>query len=385
MNAFWKHLEESIREMEEGDLKRHLRTTTTPSGVEIEFQGKRVLNFSSNDYLGIASEEFLKEAAHRAVDQWGTGSGAARLICGNFRVHDELEEETARLKGTEAALAFSSGFAVPMGVIPALVGKGDTVILDKLSHACLIDAARLSGAKVRVFPHQNLDYLEKLLKESEGKKLIVTESVFSMDGDGAPLKEIVQLKEKYGAWLMLDEAHATGVMGERGGGLAEELGLGSSVEIQMGTYSKALGSSGGYVAGSKRLCEFLVNKARSFIFSTGNSPVTSAVSLTAVRWVQSEEGRMRRRMLEKNIRSLAQKLGRITGGDHLSGHSTAIFPWRVGDENEALKLSEKMLKDGFLTVAIRYPTVPRRKARLRISLSAKHTEEQMESLVRKLG
>ncbi|MES2309115.1 MAG: 8-amino-7-oxononanoate synthase [Verrucomicrobiota bacterium] len=380
MSGFSEWIDQILSDLEKNHLKRSFRSMDSPSGIEIEFQNKKVLNFSSNDYLGLASEPFLKEAAHAAVEKWGTGSGAARLICGNLRIHEALEAETAKLKGTESALSFSSGFAVPMGVIPALVGKGDTVILDKLSHACLIDGARLSGAEVRVFPHQNLEYLEKLLKEAQGKTLIVTESVFSMDGDLASLKEIVELKEKYGAWLMVDEAHATGIFGNRGGGLIESLGLSSAVEVQMGTYSKALGSSGGYVAGSRRLIDFLLNKARSFVFSTANSPVTSAVSLAAIQWLQTKEGILRRNKLQKNIEVFAQKLSQIQKSDLFQNHSTPIFPWMIGDENEALKVSQQILDEGFLTVAIRYPTVPPQKARLRISLSAAHTEAQMDLL-----
>ena len=358
-----------------------MRQTGSASGVEIDFQGKRILNFSSNDYLGLASELFLKESAHQAINRWGCGSGAARLICGNLRIHEQLEEATALFKGTEAALTFSSGFAVPIGVIPALVGKGDTVILDKLSHACLIDGAKLSGAKIRVFPHQNLTYLEKILKETKGKRLIVTESVFSMDGDLAPLREIVALKEKYGAWLMVDEAHATGIFGARGAGLIESLELSSQVEVQMGTYSKALGSAGGYVAGTRKLVDLLINRSRSFIFSTANSPVSSAVSLDAIHWVQSDTGKKRRFDLNENISYFVGKLGEFSLAQSFSNHKSPIFPWIVGDEYQALMFSQKILEKGFLTVAIRYPTVPRNKARLRISLSATHQKSQIDRLL----
>ncbi len=374
-------IEKTVLDLEQSHLKRVLRGTNSPSGVEIEFQGRKILNFSSNDYLGLANEPFLNECAIQAIEQWGTGSGAARLICGNLKIHEQLEEGTADFKGTEAALAFSSGFAVPIGVIPALVGKGDTVILDKLSHACLIDGAKLSGATIRVFPHQNLDYLEKLLKESSGKKLIVTESVFSMDGDLAPLSKIVALKEKYGAWLMVDEAHATGVLGGRGAGLIESLALSSQVEIQMGTYSKAIGSSGGYVAGSRKLIDLLINRARSFLFSTANSPATSAVSLKAIQWIQSEAGKKRRDLLSANIRLLSQKLNQISKDQTFLDQQSPIFPWIVGDEIKAVALSQRILERGILAVAIRYPTVARKKARLRISLSAKHRVSQIDQLI----
>ena len=380
MNGFAQEIDQILNDLERNHLKRGLRQSQTATGVEIDYLGEKVLNFSSNDYLGLASEPFLKEVAIQAIEKWGAGSGAARLVCGNLKIHEALEEATAHFKGAEAALSFSSGFAVPLGVIPALVGKGDTVIFDKLSHACLIDGAKLSGAKIRVFPHQNLSYLEKILKESSGKKLIVTESIFSMDGDLAPLREIILLKEKYGAWLMVDEAHATGVLGEKGAGLIELLGCRSQVEIQMGTFSKSLGSSGGYVAGSRRLIELFINRARSFIFSTAPSPASSAVSLAAIQWVQSKEGNQRRESLQKHILRFSAKLNQLSPTPLYTDHQSPIFPWIVGDENKALELSQRILQQGALTVAIRYPTVPRQKARLRISLSAKHTNEQMDCL-----
>ena len=381
MNRFEQEIDQILNDLERNHLKRGLRQTQTATGAEIDYLGKTVLNFSSNDYLGLASEPFLKEVAIQAIEKWGTGSGAARLVCGNLKIHEALEEATAHFKGTEAALTFSSGFAVPLGIIPALVGKGDTVILDKLSHACLIDGAKLSGAKIRVFPHQNLRSLEKILKESSGKKLIVTESFFSMDGDLAPLREIIALKEKYGAWLMVDEAHATGVLGENGAGLMESLGCRSQVEIQMGTFSKALGSSGGYVAGSRQLIDLFINRARSFIFSTAPSPASSAVSLAAIQWIQSKAGNQRRELLQNYILSFSQKLNQLSQNSLFTGDQSPIFPWMVGDENKALELSQRILQQGALTVAIRYPTVPRQKARLRISLSAKHTPIQIDRLL----
>lgn len=381
MTPFHQEIDSKLNDLKRDHLKRELRQMGSAPGVEIDFQGKRILNFSSNDYLGLASESFLKESAHQAINRWGCGSGAARLICGNLRIHEQLEEATALFKGSAAALTFSSGFAVPIGVIPALVGKGDTVILDKLSHACLIDGAKLSGAKIRVFPHQNLSYLEKILKETKGKRLIVTESVFSMDGDLAPLREIVELKEKYGAWLMVDEAHATGIFGTRGAGLIESLELSSHVEVQMGTYSKALGSAGGYVAGSRKLIDLLINRSRSFIFSTANSPVSSAVSLDAIHWVQSETGKKRRFDLKENISYFSEKLGESSSAQSFSNHKSPIFPWIVRDEDQALTFSQEILENGFLTVAIRYPTVPRHKARLRISLSATHQKSQIDRLL----
>ncbi|MCE9542598.1 MAG: 8-amino-7-oxononanoate synthase, partial [Verrucomicrobia bacterium] len=276
--------------LEQQELSRRLRVIDSMQGTRITICGRELSNFSSNDYLGLAAHPALAEAMSRAASRWGGGSTASRLICGTTAEHADLEEELAAVKGTEAALVFSSGVAAATGTIPALVRRGDVVILDKLAHACLIDGARASGAKMRVFPHNDLEKLESHLKwaletHPSGKILIVTESVFSMDGDLAPLKEIVELKEKHGALLFLDEAHAVGVRGTGAQGLAGELGLGDRIEIQMGTLGKALGVSGGYIAGSRTLVDFLINKARSFVFSTAPSPAVAAACRAALRIV----------------------------------------------------------------------------------------------------
>ncbi len=248
-----------------------------PKVRALKSDGGTFLNFSSNDYLGLASHPTLNEAVIKAIKKYGAGSGASRLICGSLAPFHELEEALAAFKGTEAALGFSTGYAAAIGTIGALLGKDDIIVIDKLVHACIVDAARLSGAKLRVFAHNDLNDLEDILKWANKKKLqvancksqilIVTESIFSMDGDAAPLREIVMLKEKYGAWLMVDEAHATGLYGKNRRGLAEEFEVSDRIEIQMGTFGKAVGASGGYICGSRSLIDFLVNRARSFIFS----------------------------------------------------------------------------------------------------------------------
>ncbi len=265
-------------------------------------RARELLNFSSNDYLGLANDPALKEAARKAAENFGAGAGASRLICGSLAPHDELDKAIASFKGTPAALTFSSGYAAALGVICAVAGKDDVVVLDKLVHASIVDAARLSGAKLRIFAHNDLNELEDILRwanqrnataagSSRSRTLVVTESVFSMDGDLAPLREMVDLKEKYGAWLMVDEAHATGLFGEHRRGLAEELGVyPERVEIQMGTLGKALGSAGGYICGSKTLVDYLVNRARTFIFSTAPVPAAAAADRAAVELVQSAEG-----------------------------------------------------------------------------------------------
>ena len=314
-----------------------------------------------------------------AAQQAGTGSTASRLICGTTAEHAALEEELAAAKGTEAALVFSTGVAAATGTIPALVGRGDVVILDKLAHACLIDGVHASGAKMRVFPHNDLAKLESHLQwaretHPSGKTLVVTESIFSMDGDLAPLREIVELKDRYGAFLLLDEAHAIGVRGTGARGLAGEIGIADRIEIQMGTLGKALGVSGGYIAGSRILIDFLINRARSFIFSTAPSPAVAAACRASLRIVQSAEGNALRLRLEANIRLLAKEL------KLLKPPASAIIPLILGSEEKALGEASRILESGFFVPAIRYPTVPKNTARLRITLSAAHTEEQIAAL-----
>jgi 8-amino-7-oxononanoate synthase len=286
---------EELKALRTAALDRHLFEISSSQGPEIEVAGRRLLNFSSNDYLGLANDPRLREAAIAAINEFGVGAGASRLISGTQPPHLRLERTLAEWKGTEAALCFSSGYAAALGTIPALVTKNDVVLLDKLCHASLIDAAKLSGAILRVFPHNNLRKLENHLewtrREHAGKRvLILTESVFSMDGDRAPLRELVQLKKQYGALLMLDEAHAVGVIGPNGRGLAAAENVSDGVDVHMGTLSKALGTSGGYVCGSHDLIECLINRARSFIYSTAPPPAIVAAALVAVDFLSSPEG-----------------------------------------------------------------------------------------------
>jgi 8-amino-7-oxononanoate synthase len=306
------------------------------------------------------------------------GSTASRLICGTSSVHAALEEELAAAKGTGGSLVFSTGVAAASGTIPALVGTQDVVILDKLSHACLIDGALASQAMMRVYPHNDLGKLESHLKWAREKHpgariMIITESVFSMDGDLAPLREIVELKERYGGILFLDEAHAVGVLGHGAQGLAGMLDLSERVEIQMGTFGKALGVSGGYIAGSRTLIDFLINRARSFVFSTAPSPAIAAACRAALRIVQSKEGTVLRNRLDQNRSLLASEL-------KIPVPQSAIVPLILGREEDALRESARLLDAGFFVPAIRYPTVPRNTARLRVTLSAPHDVEQIRKL-----
>jgi 8-amino-7-oxononanoate synthase len=373
---------EELNGLERKGLRRRICNLEVSRGSVITLAAKQLVNFSSNDYLGLAFHPQVASAMTQAALRWGVGSTASRLICGTTMEHAALELELAEAKGTEAALVFSTGLAAAAGTIPALVGRGDVVILDKLAHACLIDGTHASGAKMRVFPHNDLGKLESHLRwaretHPSGKILIVTESVFSMDGDLAPLREIVDLKERHGAILLLDEAHAVGVRGAGAGGLAGELGVADRIEIQMGTLGKALGVSGGYIAGSRALIDFLINRARSFIFSTAPSPAVAAACRASLRIVQSPEGESLRIRLKENLALLAAEL-------NISMPDSAIVPLILGGEDQALSAASRLQEEGFFVPAIRYPTVPRNTARLRVTLSAAHTLEQIRALASKI-
>lgn len=383
MDSLDRPLSGELKRLEEARLLRGPRVIDRTSGTLLSTGGREIVNFSSNDYLGLASHPSLAAAMAEGARRWGTGATASRLICGTSAEHAALEEELAGAKGTEAALVFSTGVAAATGTIPALVGRGDVVILDKLAHACLIDGAHASGAKLRVFPHNDLEKLEAHLcwarqTHPSGKILIITESVFSMDGDLAPLRGIVALKEQHGAFLMLDEAHAVGVRGKGIQGLAGEFGLIERIEIQMGTLGKALGVSGGYIAGSRVLIDFLINRARSFIFSTAPSPAVTAACREALRIVCSEEGKSLCGKLQENIALLASLLG-------IPQPESAILPLILGSEERALREAARLLEAGFFVPAIRYPTVPKKTARLRVSLSAAHTPGQIRALASELA
>lgn len=382
MSDFADILTERLRQIEAAGLKRSLREISSPQGPEIECDGRRVVNFSSNDYLGLAGDPRLAQAAHRGLDEAGMGSGASALVCGHHRLHEELEVALARFKRCEAALTFSTGYAAAVGTISALVGEGDVVILDKLSHASLVDGARLSGAHLRVFPHNHVEKLESHLRWAREKYpaarvLVVAESVYSMDGDRAPLAEIVAAKERHGAWLMIDEAHGVGVIGESGRGLADHLGLSDRVEIQMGTLGKALGASGAYICGRGVLREYLINRARSFIFSTAPPPSTAAAARAAVELLEKDGPALVQRLWD-NLATYTSLMGQPSA-------ASAIFPLVLGSEETALAASCELSEQGFLVAAIRYPTVARGAARLRIVVTAAHSRAQIEKLAAALG
>ncbi|MGY8649200.1 MAG: 8-amino-7-oxononanoate synthase [Verrucomicrobiia bacterium] len=372
--------------IDSANLRRAVREMGSPQGPRVRLEGREVLNFSANDYLGLANHPALKEAATAAIGKFGAGAGAARLISGSQSPHHELENALAMFKGTEAALTFSSGYASALGTIPALVGQGDVVVLDKLVHASLVDAAKLSGAKLRVCKHNDLADLARLLEWAAGRggrTLVVAESVYSMDGDLAPLLNLVELKEQHGAWLMLDEAHATGLYGEGRRGVAEEFGVAHRVEVQMGTLGKALGASGGYICGSNELIDLLRHRARSFVFSTAPMPAQAAAARAGIEVVESAEGEERRTRLWSLVDQL--KNGLIARGWKLPVVQSAILPLRLGAEADAVVLSERLLEAGVFVPAIRYPTVARGEARLRITVSAAHSADDIKKLLETLG
>ena len=386
VNDMQQRLREELAGIDSAGLRRRLRQLDSAQGVRINLEGRELLNFSSNDYLGLANDPILKRAASKAIEEFGAGSGSARLICGSQSPHHQLETALAEFKGTESVICYSSGYAAALGVLPAVVGEGDVVVIDKLVHASLIDGVRLSGAKLRVFKHNDLEDLERILQwaaRREGHILVITESVFSMDGDLAPILNLVELKEKYGAWLMVDEAHATGIFGKGRRGLIEEFGVGDRVDIQMGTLGKALGSAGGYICGSQQLVDLLINRARSFVFSTAPVPVQAAAAKAAVEWVQSEEGESKRTRLWGLVDQL--KNGLIQRGWQLPVVRSAILPLIVGDESDGTVLSERLLTTGVFLPVVRYPTVGRGEARLRITVSAAHSSEDVSQLLEALG
>jgi glycine C-acetyltransferase/8-amino-7-oxononanoate synthase len=388
LTSFTERLAQELAELKTQNLQRQLRCVEKTLGTEIVVTGKKLLNFSSNDYLGLASHPALQEAAARAARDFGFGATASRLICGTTLEHVRLEEELAAAKQAEASLVFSTGFAASSGVLSILMERGDVILLDKLAHASLVDGARQSKATLRIFRHNDLNQLEEQLqwarkKFPQGTIMIVTESIFSMDGDAAPLREIVMLKERYGALLFLDEAHSIGVRGSptrRMGGLAGEYDLADKIDLQMGTLGKAVGAAGGYLCGSRLIIDFLLHRARSFMFSTAQPAAVAAAARAGIAIINSEEGERLAEQLWKNI-SLFQDLSH----NQIAPASSAILPLLVGHETTALSVAQQLWDLGFYVPAIRYPTVARGRARLRITLSTAHSRDRIEQLVEAIG
>ena len=366
------------RELEELDgrgLHRSLRPLETACDPEVRLHGRRVLQLSSNNYLGLATHPELRAAAREAIDQWGCGAGASRLITGHTDLHADVEHRLAAFKGTEAALLFPSGYQANLGAIGALMRAGDHIYSDALNHASIIDGCRLARAAVHVFPHRDAAALDAALRNAPagGRRLIVTDSVFSMDGDRTPLADLAEVAERHDAILMVDEAHATGILGERGAGLAEECALTHRIDVHMGTLGKALGGAGAYLAGSRALIDLIVNRARSFVFTTGLAPAAVAAAGAAIAVVQREPERRRRVLAHaEKLRRGLRAMGLDAGGD------THIVPVLLGDNRATLAFAAALLEHGVLVHPIRPPTVPAGTARLRVTPMATHTDAQLD-------
>jgi glycine C-acetyltransferase len=362
-------------------LYRSMRVISGAQGSRVELDGKQVLMLCSNNYLGLADHPALKRAAIDGVE-FGVGSGASRLVSGNMDLHERLEARIAAFKGTERALLFNSGYAANTGIISALVGRGDAIFSDRLNHASIVDGALLSRAGFHRYPHRDMAALETMLQEKGGKgrRLIVTDGVFSMDGDIAPLQKLVQLAKRYDALLMIDDAHGSGVLGETGRGSAELLGVMDGVDIHMGTLGKGFGSFGAYAAASATICEYLVNKARSFIFSTSMPPAVLAASIAAIDLVDSPEGAQLRARLAANVALFKERLE--SSGFQTMGSETQIVPILVGPAEVTMQFSRELLEQGIFVQGIRPPTVPAGSCRLRCTIMATHEPEDLESAAR---
>lgn len=370
-------LEAEIVDLKAKHLYQSLKAMSTPQGVEIVVNGQACINFSSNNYLGLANHPKLKQAAHEAIDRWGVGAGSVRSIIGTMDIHQELERKLAEFKQVPATLVLQSGFTANAAAIPAVVGdENDVIISDELNHASIIDACRLlKQVKRHVYAHSNMDELEALLKatQSARRRLIITDGVFSMDGDIAKLDKIVELAEAYDAMVMVDDAHASGVLGKHGSGTTSHFNLYGRVDLQIGTLSKAFGAMGGYVAGTQALRDIMINKARPFLFSTGHPPATVAACLAALEILQSDGSLHTKLWANTN----AFKAGlRDIGFDIQS--ETPIVPVIVGESEKAQKLSQALFERGIYGQAIVFPTVARDKARVRLMVSAAHEQHHLD-------
>ncbi len=372
-------LADRLAELEQRGLSRRLRLVEGAQAGRVRLDGREVLMLSSNNYLGLANHPALTQAAQAALERCGCGAGASRLISGSMELHHELEARLACLKHTQAALVFPTGYQANVGTLSALMEPGDTILSDALNHASIIDGCRLSRASTLVFRHNDVDHVAELLASCSGtgQRLIVTDSVFSMDGDIAPLAELSRLARRYDAWLMVDEAHATGVFGPHGGGVVEELGLSAAIEIQMGTLGKALGGFGAYVAGSRQLIDWLVNRARSFVYTTALPPSVAATAVAALDIVAQEP--QRRRQLWDNTAFLAEQLAGL--GYSLSQTRSQILPLIIGDAGQTMALAAALLERGIFAQGIRPPTVPVGTSRIRVTPMATHTRQDMQDAV----
>ncbi len=369
-------LNTDIEHLKEQGLHRSLRVIGSPNKAVFTVDGKDVINLSSNNYLGLTTHPKLIAASVKATEWYGVGSGAVRTIAGTMNLHEELERRLADFKHTQASLTFQSGFTANTGVLQSLLKDEDVIISDQLNHASIIDGIRLSRAQRKVFPHKDMDGLESVLQETQSARvrLIVTDGVFSMDGDIAPMPEIVDLAERYGAIVMIDDAHGSGVLGKNGRGTVNHFGLDGRVQIQIGTLSKAIGSVGGYVAGDEILRDYLIHMARPFLFSTSQPPGVVASCIAAIDVLEQEPEIVER--LWENTRFFKQKLTDL--GFNTGRSETPITPVIVGEAHQAMTLSDKLFERGVFAQGIGFPTVPQGQARLRTIVSAAHTKEQLQ-------
>jgi glycine C-acetyltransferase len=376
------HLTAQLDELRARGTYFKLRVLDDEQGPTCHYDGRAVINLASNNYLGLCNDARLREAAIAATVKYGAGSGAVRTIAGTMRIHMELEEKIAAFKGVEACVVFQSGFAANAGTVSSILGKEDFILSDELNHASIIDGARLSRAKIKVFRHKDVAHAEELLKEVEnepGRKLVITDGVFSMDGDIGPVDQLAALCEKYGAIMMVDDAHASGVLGRNGRGSVDHFHCTSKVDVQVGTLSKAIGALGGYVCGSRDLIDYLYHRARPFLFSTSHPPSVAASCIAAFDILESEPERIER--LWSNTRYFQEQLSSVgfnIGGVTTPQSETPITPIIVGDGRKTMDFSKALFEQGLMATGIAFPTVPEGKARVRCIMTSEHTRSMID-------
>jgi glycine C-acetyltransferase len=383
------HLTAVLDELRAKGTHFKLRVLSDQQAPVCHYDGREVINLASNNYLGLANHPKLIEAALAATRTYGVGSGAVRTIAGTMRIHMELEEKIARFKNVEACVVFQSGFAANAGTVSAILGKDDFIVSDELNHASIIDGARLSRAKIKVFRHKDVAHCEELLREvasEPGRKLVITDGVFSMDGDIGPVDKLAAVAEKYGAIMMVDDAHASGVLGRSGRGSIDHFAMHGHVDVQVGTLSKAIGALGGYVCGSRDLIDYLYHRARPFLFSTSHPPAVAATSIAAFDILENEPDRIER--LWENTRYFQGELRRAgfnIGGVNTPATETPITPVIVGEGRSAMEFSRALFDEGILGTGIAFPTVPEGKARIRLILTSEHTRPQLDRALEALA
>ncbi len=377
-----QHLTDALNDLKERGTFFRLRVLDDVQGPVCTYDGKQVINLASNNYLGLCDHPKLREAAIQATKDYGVGSGAVRTIAGTMRIHMELEEKIAQFKNVEACVVFQSGFTANAGTVSSILGKEDFILSDELNHASIIDGARLSRAKIKVFRHKDVGHAEELLKEVQnepGRKLLITDGVFSMDGDIGPVDKLADLAEKYGAIMMVDDAHASGVLGRNGRGSVDHLGAHGKVDVQVGTLSKAIGALGGYICGSRDLIDYLYHRARPFLFSTSHPPSVAATCIAAFDLLESEPERIER--LWDNTRYFKAQLGAAgfdIGGKTTPASETPITPIIIGDGRTTMDFSRALFDAGVMATGIAFPTVPDGKARVRTIMTSEHTRAQID-------